>query len=58
MGIMDLELIRTMQWTQLFWETSFENIIDLDFVLPQIGKVYPIKIQRNEDFAKEGSATF
>jgi hypothetical protein len=53
---MGLELIQTMQWTQLCWDTSFENIIDLDFILPQIGKVYPIKIQRNEDFAKEGSA--
>jgi hypothetical protein len=45
-----------MQWTQLCWESSFEKIVDLDLLLPQMGKVYPIKIERNEDFAKEGKA--
>jgi hypothetical protein len=53
---MSIELIQTMQWTQLCWEISFESIIELDNVLPKIGKVYPIKIEENEDFAKEGKA--
>jgi hypothetical protein len=53
---MSIELIQTMQWTQLCWDASFENIVDLDNVLPKIGEVYPAKIERNEDFAKEGKA--
>jgi hypothetical protein len=52
--LMSIELIQTMQWTQLCWETSFENTIDLDLVLPKLGTVYPIKIQRNENFTKKG----
>jgi hypothetical protein len=53
---MSIELIQTMQWTSLCWENSWENIVELDNVLPKIGNVYPVKIQNNEDFAKEGKA--
>jgi hypothetical protein len=53
---MSIELIQTMQWTKLCWEDSWESIIDLDRILPQVGKVYPVKIETNEDFAKEGKA--
>ncbi|PSB54183.1 hypothetical protein [Chamaesiphon polymorphus] len=53
---MSIELIQTMQWTQLCWEMSFKKIVDIDLVLPQIGGTYPIKIEDNEDFAKEGQA--
>ncbi len=51
---MSIELIQTMQWTQLCWEVSFKSIIDLENILPKIGYTYPIKIDENEDFAKEG----
>ena len=53
---MSIELIQTMQWTNLCWEDSFESIIELDTILPRIGEVYPIKLEENEDFAKEGKA--
>jgi hypothetical protein len=53
---MSIELIQTMEWTQLFWDMSFESIIDLENILPEIGKSYPIKIDENENFVKEGAA--
>jgi hypothetical protein len=53
---MSIELIQTAQWTQLCWEMSWENIIEIETILPKIGETYSIKIEENEDFAKEGKA--
>jgi hypothetical protein len=30
---MSIELIQTMQWTNLCWEDSFESIIELNIVI-------------------------
>jgi hypothetical protein len=53
---MSIELLQTMQWSQLCWDRSFDKFIELDIILPKIGAVYPVKLQRNESFSKEGNA--
>ena len=55
-AIMSIELLQTMEWSKLEWDQSFENVIDLNSLLPTIGKTYPVKFNRNEDFAKNGQA--
>jgi len=51
---MSIELLQTMEWTKLCWDLSFKKIIDLDDLLPTIGKTYSVKFTSNEDFVKEG----
>lgn len=53
---MSIELLQTMEWSRLCWDQSFEEVIDLDSVLPRVGNTYPAKFSRNEDFVKEGKA--
>ncbi len=53
---MSIELLQTMEWSKLCWDKSFEKLIELDILLPKIGNQYPIKLERNEDFSKEGQA--
>ncbi len=53
---MSIELLQTMEWSKLCWDQSFEKLIGLDILLPKIGKQYPVKLERNEDFSKEGQA--
>nr|WP_086940648.1 hypothetical protein [Thaumasiovibrio occultus] len=51
---MSIKLLQTMEWSKLCWDLSFERIIELDSLLPSIGKTYPVKFARNEDFVAEG----
>ena len=53
---MAIELLQTMQWSKLCWNESWEEIIELQTLLPKVSKQYPIKLRENEKFAKEGQA--
>ncbi len=53
---MNIEVFQTMQWARLLWEQSFQEVIELNNVLPIIGNTYPVEFERNEDHAKEGKA--
>jgi hypothetical protein len=53
---MSIELLQTMEWSRLCWDQSFEEVINLDSVLPKVGNTYPVKFSRNENFVKEGQA--
>lgn len=51
-----IQLLQTMQWSKLCWDESWEDVIELDSLLPKVGKTYPIKLEENEDYAEEGKA--
>jgi len=55
---MSIELLQTMEWSKLCWDLSFERIIELDSLLPSIGKTYPVKFARNEEFVEEEGYSF
>jgi len=51
-----IQLLQTMQWSKLCWNESWEEVIALEGILPEVGKTYSIKLDENEDYAKEGKA--
>lgn len=53
---MAIKLLQTMQWSKLYWDKSWQDIIELESLLPKIGQKYPIKLDDNEDYAEEGKA--
>ncbi|SFZ70772.1 hypothetical protein [Chitinimonas taiwanensis] len=53
---MSIELLQTMEWSKLCWDLSFEELIELDLILPKVGSTYTVKLSTNEDHAKEGRA--
>lgn len=53
-----IELLQTMQWSTLRWDDSWKEIIEIDSLLPKVGKKYPIKLEDNEYYAQEGKAYF
>jgi len=50
--VLAIELLQTMQWSKLCWDASWEEVIDLETLLPKVGQQYPIKFEENEDFGK------
>lgn len=55
-NVTSVELLQTMQWSRLCWDESWDEVIHLDTLLPKVGQTYPIKLDENEDHAKEGQA--
>lgn len=53
-----IELLQTMQWSKLCWDASWEEVIELNDLLPKVGQKYPIKLEDNEYYAQEGKAYF
>ena len=53
---MTIELLQTMQWAKLCWDKSWEDVIEIESLLPKIGENYPIKLEDNEYYAEEGKA--
>ena len=51
-----IQLLQTMQWSKLCWDASWEDTIELEDLLPEVGKTYPIKLEENEDFTQDGQA--
>lgn len=51
-----IQLLQTMQWSKLCWNESWEDVIELESLLPKVGKTYPIKLEENEYYAEEGKA--
>ncbi|MGO2505758.1 MAG: hypothetical protein ACTH7L_06585 [Psychrobacter alimentarius] len=51
-----IQLLQTMQWSKLCWDESWEDVIELESLLPKAGKTYPIKLDENEEYAEEGKA--
>ncbi len=51
-----IQLLQTMQWSKLCWNESWEDVIELESLLPEIGKTYSIKLDENEDYAEEGKS--
>lgn len=51
-----IQLLQTMQWSKLCWDESWEDVIELDSLLPEVGKKHPIKLEDNEYYAEEGKA--
>lgn len=49
-----IQLLQTMQWSKLCWDESWEEVIALESLLPEVGKTYSIKLDENENYAKEG----
>ena len=49
-----IEILQTMQWSKLCWDASWEDVIEIETLLPKIGQKYPIKFDENEDFVQEG----
>ena len=39
---MTIKLLQTMQWSKLCWDKSWEYTIELEDLLPEVGKKYPI----------------
>ena len=54
--VKSIQLLQTMQWSKLCWNESWEEVIQLDSLLPIVGQTYRIKIDENEDYAEEGQA--
>ena len=53
---MTIKLLQTMQWSKLCWDASWEDTIELEDLLPEVGKTYPIKFDDNEYYAEKGKA--
>ncbi|MGP9492709.1 hypothetical protein [Psychrobacter sp. AOP7-B1-24] len=51
-----IQLLQTMQWSKLCWDESWEEVIALESLLPEVGKTHSIKLDENEDYAEEGKA--
>ena len=51
-----IQLLQTMQWSKLSWNESWEEIIELDSLLPRIGQKYLVKLEQNEEFSQDGQA--
>ena len=51
-----IQLLQTMQWSKLCWDKSWEDIIEIDSLLPKTSEKYPIKLEDNEYYAEEGKA--
>ncbi len=51
-----IHLLQTMQWSKLCWDESWEDVIELESLLPEVRKTYPIKLDDNEYYAEEGKA--
>ena len=53
---MTIKLLQTMQWSKLCWEASWEDTIELEDLLPEVGNTYPIKLDDNEYYTEKGKA--
>ena len=53
---MNIKILQSMEWSKLYWENSFKDLIQLHEILPKIGFSYPVTLERNEDYANEGKA--
>lgn len=51
-----IELLQTMQWSKLHWDDSWEEIIELDSLLPKVGEQYRVQLTENEKSTKDGRA--
>lgn len=54
--VLAIELLQTMQWSKLRWDDSWEEIIELDSLLPEVGHQYRVQLTENENSTKNGRA--
>lgn len=47
-----------MIWSKLCWDASCAEKVELSKLLPKINGSYPVQLQWNENYAKEGKAFF
>lgn len=53
---MIIDVMDSVEWSKLNWDISFENTVDLERLLPQIGKKYELPIHFNQTSPKDGTA--
>jgi hypothetical protein len=51
-------LFQSMSWAKLCWYLSWAEKVELNQLLPQSNRSYPIELEWEENYAKEGKALF
>ena len=53
-----MQLFQSVEWSRICWDESWSDKISISDILPKEGSHYEIKLLKNEDYAKEGQASF